>query len=122
GCQCDKTKVVILSEGRPPRRTTAVEGPAFTLHDSRYSPEQQGRPQFPGSRFAAKSTTRLAAGGSWFTSAATTYPAEGHICSSPFIPGAPPPCPKQRVPFTRLSSNPNAYVPSGVPALPVVSI
>jgi hypothetical protein len=46
-----------------------------------------------GIRSAKNSTRREAAGGSRLLRPTTTYPVCGNTRSSPFIPGAPPPCP-----------------------------
>ncbi len=59
-----------------------------------------------GNRLATNSAMRLAAGGSRLLNTATTYPAFGNILRSPFIPGAAPPCPVQRIPLTTSSLKP----------------
>src|SRR5580700_3554416 len=48
-----------------------------------------------GKRLPTKSASRCAAGGSKLASTATTYPDCGYIVRSPFMPGAPPPWPKE---------------------------
>src|SRR6267143_6602581 len=66
-----------------------------------------------GSRFVMKSDMRLAAAGSMLAKTAITQPGPGQISRSPFIPGAPPPCPKHRVPLIVWSPNPYPYRPRG---------